>query len=122
MLAEARQAMLLQRVMGNPAGLTGLEALELATLGGAKVLGRDDIGSLEVGKCADFIGINSNRLDYAGAQHDLQAALVFCAPQRVDLSVINGRVVVEDGQLLTVDVPRVVEQHNKISKQLIRGE
>ncbi len=121
MLAEARQAMLLQRVMGNPAGLTGLEALELATLGGAKVLGRDDIGSIEVGKCADFIGFNTNRLDYAGAQHDLQSALVFCAPQRVDLSVINGRIVVEDGQLLTVNLRYVVEQHNKISMKLING-
>ena len=121
MLAEARQAMLLQRVMGNPVGLTGLEALELGTLGGAKVLGRDDIGSLEPGKCADFIGINLNQLDYAGAQHDPQAALVFCAPQRVDLSVINGRVVVEDGQLLTADVNKITEQHNRISKKLING-
>jgi 8-oxoguanine deaminase len=122
MLAEARQAMLLQRVMGNPAGLTGLEALELATLGGAMVLGRDDIGSIEPGKCADFIGFNTNRLDYAGAQHDLQSALVFCAPQEVDLSVINGRIVVEDGQLLTVNLRQVVQQHNKISSKLIRGE
>jgi 8-oxoguanine deaminase len=122
MLYEARQAMLLQRVMGNPAGLTGLEALELATLGGAKVLGRDDIGSIEPGKCADFIGFNTNRLDYAGAQHDLQSALVFCAPQRVDLSVINGRIVVEDGELRTVNVRHVMERHNKISKKLIRGE
>ena len=121
MLAEARQAMLLQRVMGDPAGLTGPEALELATLGGTKVLGRDDIGSIEPGKCADFIGFNVNRLDYAGALHDPQAALVFCAPQRVDLSVINGRIVVEDGELKTVDVPRIVEQHNKISMKLING-
>lgn len=121
MLAEARQAMLLQRVMGNPSGLTGLEALELATLGGARVLGRDDIGSIEPGKCADFIGFNLNRLDYAGAQHDPQAALVFCAPQRVDLSVINGRIVVEDGELLTMDVHKLAEQHNKISRKLING-
>ena len=121
MLAEARQAMLLQRVMGNPTGLTGLEALELATLGGAKVLGRDDIGSIEVGKCADFIGFNTNRLDYAGAQHDLQSALVFCAPQRVDLSVINGRIVVQDGELTTVHLRHVVEKHNQISMKLING-
>lgn len=121
LLAEARQAMLLQRVTGEPAGLTGREALELATRGGARVLGRDDIGSLEPGKCADFIGINLNRLDYAGAQHDPQAALVFCAPQRVDLSVINGRIVVEDGQLLTADVNQITERHNAISKKLING-
>jgi cytosine/adenosine deaminase-related metal-dependent hydrolase len=121
LLYEARQAMLLQRVMGNPAGLTGLEALELATLGGAKVLGRDDIGSIEPGKCADFIGFKLNRLDYAGAQHDPQSALVFCAPQRVDLSVINGKIIVEDGELRTIDVGQVIEQHNAISKQLING-
>lgn len=121
MLYEARQAMLLQRVMGNPAGLTGLEALELATLGGAKVLGRDDIGTIEPGKCADFIGFKLNRLDYAGAQHDPQSALVFCAPQRVDLSVINGKIIVEDGELRTIDVGQVIEQHNAISKQLING-
>jgi 8-oxoguanine deaminase len=121
MLYEARQAMLLQRVMGNPAGLTGLEALELATLGGAKVLGRDDIGSIEAGKCADFIGFKLNRLDYAGAQHDPQAALVFCAPQKVDLSVINGKIVVEDGELRTIDVGQVIERHNAISRKLING-
>ncbi len=122
MLAEARQAMLLQRVRGNPAGLTGMEALELATLGGAKVLGRDDIGTLEPGRCADFVGFNVNRLDYAGALHDPQAALVFCAPQRVDLSVINGRIVVEEGELTTIDLRQMVEQHNKISMKLIRGD
>ncbi len=119
MLAEARQAMLLQRVSGNPAGLTGLEALELATLGGAKVLGRDDIGSIEPGKCADFIGFNLDRLEYAGAQHDPQSALIFCAPQRVDLSVINGKIVVEDGELRTIDTGQVIEQHNKISAKMI---
>jgi cytosine/adenosine deaminase-related metal-dependent hydrolase len=121
MLAEARQAMLLQRVSGNPAGLTGLEALELATLGGAKVLGRDDIGSIEPGKCADFIGFDLDRLDYAGAQHDPQAALIFCAPQHVDLSVINGKIVVEDSELRTMDVGKVIERHNKISMKLING-
>lgn len=121
MLAEARQAMLLQRVSGNPAGLTGLEALELATLGGAQVLGRDDIGAIEAGKCADFIGVNLDRLDYAGAQHDPQSALLFCAPQRVDLSVINGKIVVEDGELRTIDVAKIIEKHNATSIKLING-
>ncbi|HET7375352.1 MAG TPA: 8-oxoguanine deaminase [Anaerolineae bacterium] len=121
MLAEARQAMLLQRVSGNPAGLTGLEALELATLGGAQVLGRDDIGSIEAGKCADFIGVNLDRLDYAGAQHDPQSALLFCAPQRVDLSVINGKIVVEDCELRTIDVGKLIEKHNATSIKLINS-
>jgi cytosine/adenosine deaminase-related metal-dependent hydrolase len=122
MLAEARQAMLLQRVMGDPQGLKAREALWLATRGGAAVLGRDDIGQLAVGKAADFVGFNLNRLDYAGALHDPLAALLFCVPQRVDLSVINGRVVVEDRQLRTVDLGPIIEKHNRISRRMIRGE
>jgi cytosine/adenosine deaminase-related metal-dependent hydrolase len=110
--------MLLQRVGGNPTALTAREALELGTLGGARVLGRDDIGSLEPGKAADFIGINLNRLNYAGT-HDPVAAVLFCDTPRVDLSVINGRVVVEDGNLLTVDLPPVVERHNRIAREMV---
>ena len=121
MLAEARQALLLQRVTGNPQGLKAKEALWLATRGGAAVLGRDDVGQLAVGKAADFIAFNLNRLDYAGALHDPLAALLFCAPQRVDLSVINGRIVVEDGELRTIDLKPVIEKHNRISMKMIRG-
>ena len=71
--------------------------LEIATRGGAAVLGRDDIGSLEPGKCADFFGINLDRVEYAGALHDPVAATVFCAPQKADYTVIDGRVIVEGG-------------------------
>ncbi len=130
LLAEARMALLLQRVsrpLSVPpargealAGLSAEEALWLATVGGARVLGRDDIGQLAPGKAADFIGFCLNRLDYAGALHDPLAALVFCTPQRVDLSVINGRVVVEDGHLLTVDLGPVIERHNRISRELVQ--
>jgi cytosine/adenosine deaminase-related metal-dependent hydrolase len=119
LLAEARMALLLQRVSGDPAGLSAEEALGIATLGGARVLGRDDIGQLTPGKAADLIGFRLNRLDYAGALHDPLAALVFCAPQGVDLSVINGRVIVEDGQLLTLDLAPVIERHNRIARQLV---
>ena len=121
LLAEARMALLLQRVSGNPAGLSAEEALWLATVGGARVLGRDDVGQLASGKAADFIGLHLDRLDYAGALHDPPAALVFCTPQRVDLSVINGRVVVEDGHLLTIDLESVIERHNRIARELVRG-
>jgi 8-oxoguanine deaminase len=121
LLAEARMALLLQRVSGNPAGLSAEEALWLATRGGAQVLGRDDVGELAPGKAADFIGLHLGRLDYAGALHDPLAALVFCSPQQVDLSVINGRTVVEDGHLLTVDVGPVVERHNRISRGLVEA-
>jgi 8-oxoguanine deaminase len=119
LLGEARQALLLQRVSGNPAGLSAREALWMATRGGAAVLGRDDIGELSPGKAADFVGLRIDRLDYAGALHDPLAALVFCAPQRVDLSVTNGKVVVEDGQLLTIDLGPVIERHNRISRELV---
>jgi cytosine/adenosine deaminase-related metal-dependent hydrolase len=121
LLAEARMALLLQRVSGNPAGLSAEEALWLATIGGAQVLGRDDIGSLAPGNAADFIAFRLDRLDYAGAFHDPMAALVFCTPQRVDLSVINGRVVIEEGHLLTLDLGPLIERHNRIARELANG-
>jgi len=120
MLHESRQAMLLARVGGDIKALSARDALELGTRGGARVLGRDDIGSLEAGKAADFIGVNLNRLNYAGS-HDPIAALVFCDTDRVDLSVINGRVVVQDGNLLTLDLPPTVERHNRIAKKMVDG-
>ena len=94
MLAEARQALLLARVQGDPAALTARQALELATLGGAAVLGRDDIGSLAPGKCADFFALDLRRLDYAGAGHDPVAAALFCAPQHAAYTVVQGKMVV----------------------------
>lgn len=119
MLREPRQAMLLARVGGDPLAMSARDALALATSGGAKVLGRDDIGSLEAGKAADFIGINLNRLNYAGS-HDPVAAVLFCNTDRVDLSVINGRVVVQDGNLLALDLPPVVERHNRIAREMMQ--
>jgi len=123
LLAEARLAMLLQRVRGNPAGLSAEEALWIGTRGGAEVLGRDDIGQLAPGKAADCIGLRLDTLGYAGgAVHDPLAATVFCQPQTVDLSIINGRIVVVGGQLLTLDLPPVIEHHNRIARALICGE
>ncbi len=119
MLAESRQAMLLQRVSGDPKALTARQALELGTLGGARVLGREDIGSLATGQAADFIAVKMNRLDFAGALHDPVSALVFCTPPRVDLSVINGRVVIENGELKTLDVTPLIEKHNRIAREMV---
>lgn len=122
LLSEARQAMLLQRVGGNPSALTARQALEIATLGGAAVLGRDDVGALKPGMAADFIAYRMDQLPFAGAQHDPVAALIFCQPGNVDLSVINGRVVVRDGALVKTDLPVLVEQHNAIARRLLRDE
>ncbi len=122
LLNEARQAMLLQRVGGNPAALSSREALEIATRGGASVLRRDDIGALAPGMSADFIAFRLDTIGFAGALHDPVAALTFCASPSVDLSVINGRIIVKDGQLLTVELPVLIEQHNNISRALINGD
>jgi 8-oxoguanine deaminase len=132
LLAEARQAMLLARLRAGLSGaslsqgeslplLTARQALELATLGGASVLNRDDIGSLEAGKCADFIAIRLDRLDYAGALHDPVAALVFCAPLKVDHNYVGGKAVVSQGRLVTLDLEPHIETHNRIAGELING-
>ena len=119
LLAEARQAMLLQRVSGNPAALSARQALEIATRGGAQVLGRDDIGHLAPGMSADFIAINLNQLAYAGALHDPLSAIVFCQPQNVDYAVVNGKVVVNKGELTTVDTEWVRREHCRISAEML---
>jgi len=131
MLNEVRQALLLARVRlglqgaslsGSPKPiLTAREALEMATLDGAAVLGRDDIGALEVGKCADFIAINLNRLDYAGALQDPLAAVLFCTPVMVDYNVVNGKYVIKKGELVTLDLPMHIEKHNRAAKRLMEG-
>lgn len=132
LLAEARQAMLLSRVKEGITGyslsddpnrklMTAREVLYLGTRGGAAVLGRNDIGSLEAGKCADFFAVNLNRIEYAGAQHDPVAALVFCQPVRVDYTVVGGRFIVKEGRVTTLDEGKLIEKHNQASKRLLAG-
>ncbi|MES2038099.1 MAG: 8-oxoguanine deaminase [Pseudomonadota bacterium] len=118
MLGEVRQAMLLQRVGFGPDAMTARQALEVATLGGAKVLNRDDIGALKPGMSADIVMFNLKQIGYAGAWHDPVAALVFCTPSDVAYSIINGRVVVREGQITSIDLPVVMERHNRLAHQL----
>jgi cytosine/adenosine deaminase-related metal-dependent hydrolase len=123
LLGEARQAMLLQRVIGDPAALSARDVLRMTTRGGAEVLGRDDIGVLAPGRCADVIAIEVTTLPFSGgAVHDPVAALIFCQPQNVRLSIINGVVRVRDGELVGVDLPSLVARHNDIASALVRGE
>jgi cytosine/adenosine deaminase-related metal-dependent hydrolase len=127
MLAEARQAMLISRlgsaldpdIHGRDSLLTARQALEIATVGGAKVLGREDIGTLEPGKCADFIALNLNRIEFAGAQHDPVSATVFCHPVTVDYNYVHGRPVVTDGKLVGVELEILIPEHNQAAKELI---
>lgn len=132
MLAEARQAMMVARLQAglrgasrsdgdNPVLMTARQALEIATRGGAAVLGRTDIGSLESGKCADFFAIDLNRLEYAGALHDPVAALIFCAPVQAEYTVVGGRFVVWQGELATLDLPALVQAHNRAAQRLLSG-
>ncbi len=138
LLAEARQAMLLQRIApdrygpqqpggrggfaGNAQAMSARLALELATRGGAAVLGRDDIGHLAPGMCADFIAIDLNRMAYTGAWQDPVAATVFCQPGHVDKVVINGKLIVENGRLNSVDIEPIIRRHNEIAMDMIRDE
>jgi cytosine/adenosine deaminase-related metal-dependent hydrolase len=108
----------LQRVGFGPAAMTAREALEIATLGGARVLNRDDIGALAPDMAADFVAFDLRTPDFAGALHDPVAALVFCAPSKVAFSVIDGKVVVRESRVATVDLGPVIEQHNRFAAAL----
>jgi cytosine/adenosine deaminase-related metal-dependent hydrolase len=132
MLAEVRQAMLLARLRSALAGaslsgsdapsiLTARQALEIATRGGASVLGRADLGSLEPGKCADFFAVRLDRLEYTGALHDPVAAAVFCAPVRADYTVVGGKTIVSEGNPVTVDLPELIARQNRASSRLLAG-
>ena len=137
LVAEARQALLLARVgralqppetrdgqtfFGcdlGPADMTARDALRLATRGGAQVLGRSDIGQLAVGLCADLALFRLDTLSMAGAAvHDPVAALLLCASPQADYTVVQGRVVVRQGQLTTIDLGPLVERHNRLALEL----
>jgi cytosine/adenosine deaminase-related metal-dependent hydrolase len=128
LLGEARTAMLLARVGRalepngcdhGPREMTARDALALATRGGAQVLGRADIGHLAPGMAADLALFDTRGLTHAGAAvHDPLASLLMCAPAPAAWTVVNGRVVVERGQLTTVDLGPLVEQHNRLAQLL----
>ncbi|HUG35132.1 MAG TPA: amidohydrolase family protein, partial [Anaerolineales bacterium] len=146
LLAEVRNAMLLSRVKegitgysASPVALSGglrrkqskpevearklmtaREALHLGTRGGAAVLGRSDIGSLEVGKCADFFAVDLNKLGFAG-MHDPVSAIVFGQPVNADYTVVGGKFIIKEGQLVTVDERKLIEKHNLASRRLLSG-
>jgi 8-oxoguanine deaminase len=140
MVGEARQALLLARVgramqppelrggktfFGcdlGPAEMTARDALFIATRGGAKVLGRSDVGYLAPGLCADFALFDLRTLGFAGgAVHDPVASLLLCASAQAAYTVVNGRVVVRQGQLTTVDLGPLLEKHNRLALRLAQA-
>ncbi len=119
LLQEARTAFLLARVREqSAAAITARETLELATRGGAAVLGRDDIGYLAPGMSADFIAFNLDTPAFVGSHHDVVAALIFCQPPSVDYSFINGRKVIDRGRLVTVQMEKLIETCNHLAGEL----
>lgn len=119
LLAEARLALLLQRVASGATAMSAREMLEIATLGGARVLGRADIGALGVGMSADLVAIALDEIGLAGAVDDPLAALMFCNVPSVRHSVVDGRVVVRDGRITTLDLPRLLERHERLARTLL---
>ncbi len=121
LLGEARQAMLLQRVLHGAGAMSARQALELATRGGAEVLGRDDIGHLAEGMSADLALFHLDGIAMAGADWDPVAALVFCGPHAARGVIVGGRVVVRDGRLTTIDLSRALERQRRLTHVLIDG-
>ncbi|MEL6938492.1 MAG: 8-oxoguanine deaminase [Cyanobacteria bacterium J06598_1] len=120
LLQESRTAFLLARVKDeDAAAITARETLEVATRGGARVLGRDDIGHLAPGMSADFVAFDIDKPAFVGSHHDVVAALIFCQPAGVDYSFINGQKVVDQGRLTTVNLCQLVETCNRVSRELV---
>lgn len=130
LLSEARQAMLLARTLlsqneGGPPEdkkrwMSARDCLEMATIGGAAILGRDDIGSLAPGKRADFFSVDTNHVAFAGGSMvDPVATLIFSAPHNAKYTVIDGRIIVKDGNIETLDLPVAMEKLNKVSRQVM---
>ncbi len=123
MIAEARAGMLVSRVgpsAGSAAsGLTAREVLRIATRGGADCLGRGDIGSLEPGKRADIALFGVDGLEFAGAEADLVAALVYCTPPRVRHLLVEGRPVVRDGRLVGADEDTIAAQGRRVARRIL---
>ncbi|HOW27587.1 MAG TPA: 8-oxoguanine deaminase [Elusimicrobiota bacterium] len=122
MLAEARMCLLVHRIRSGVKSTTTDSVLWTATRGGAEVLGRDDIGSIEPGKAADIALFDLNRLDYAGAWHDPLAAILFAgAGHRARWVLVNGEIVVDGGRLTRVDEESLTRRANKISRDLVNA-
>lgn len=123
LIQEARQAFLLARVGSEDASvMTARNALEIATRGGAQVLGRDDIGYLATGMAADFIAVNIDRPSFVGTQSDVVAALIYCQTDRVDYSFVNGKQLVAQGQLTSIELNSLVAQTKQVVLSLLSSK
>ncbi|MDR7543158.1 MAG: 8-oxoguanine deaminase [Armatimonadota bacterium] len=118
LLAEARVGLLAARHQGADQ-MTAREVLRMATRGGAACLGRDDIGSLEVGKRADVALFSVEGIEFAGAEADPVAALVYCAPRRVRHLFVEGRPVVQEGRLVRADEEVIAQAGHRLARRIL---
>jgi cytosine/adenosine deaminase-related metal-dependent hydrolase len=121
MLNEARQAMLLQRVVHGASAIGARDVLRTATRGGAEVLRRGNIGQIAPGFMADLAIYDTRSIDLAGTHSDPLAALVFCGPIKTTYTIINGKLVVKDGQLTTTDLNTLLQKHRALSIDLVNS-
>jgi cytosine/adenosine deaminase-related metal-dependent hydrolase len=120
LLREAQAALFVHRLPGGAGAMTARGALRLATRGGAELLGRDDVGSIEPGKRADLALYRLDDMGFAGARHDPVAALLFCCgAMRAETVVVEGRVVVEGGRLATADQDEIAREGDRCSRSLL---
>jgi len=121
MVGEMRQALLLHRVISGADAITAEQVLELATIGSARLLGKNDIGSLEIGNAADIAIFELNKLEFTGTLSDPLAALIFSGiNHEVNTTIVNGKIVVKDSKLVHVDEDEIVENGNRISKTMLK--
>ena len=123
MLGELRNCFLVQRLGGGSSAITVRQVIDLATSGGASLLGRDDIGQIREGMVADIIGIDVSDISHAGSFHDHLASIIMCGSSHVvSFTIVNGKVVVKDGTLLTVNEEEIVRNANKAASRMLREQ
>ena len=122
LMEELRTAFLLHRLNSSREAPSGYDILKIATRGSARLLGRSDIGTLEVGKCCDLFLIDSRRMELTGACYDAKSVLATVGVRGpVDYTVVNGRVTVREGRLVTIDEPVVAEQAQSVCDRYLTG-
>jgi len=122
MWEEVRRAYLLNHLKYGTDGLTAYQVLRTATRGGAEVLGRDDTGCLDIGKAADIVLFNLKGIEYSGCHDPLVSLVCLGNSSMVDMTVVNGRVVVKDGKLTTIDSDRVASDAHKTAVEIVERQ
>lgn len=120
MILEMKIGFLMNRLIHGIKSITAEDILHIATVGGSQLINQPELGSLEEGKAADLFLVNTNRLGYAGGLYDPISLLINTGDsQIVDITIVNGEIVVKQGQLVNVDERKIIEEANKISKAMV---